>query len=92
MFHPRHPAGQLPALLTGFTLVLRAVGEYGSVIFIAGNILMKTEITQLIIRLEEYDRRRRRAGLRNGHLLLHAVHDQPAAGLGCRRLVAGRRK
>ncbi len=48
----------LPALLTGFTLAFaRAVGEYGSVIFIAGNMPMKTEITPLliIIRLEEFD-------------------------------------
>jgi sulfate/thiosulfate transport system permease protein len=48
----------LPALLTGFTLAFaRAVGEYGSVIFIAGNLPMKTEITPLliVIRLEEYD-------------------------------------
>jgi sulfate transport system permease protein len=48
----------LPALLTGFTLAFsRAVGEYGSVIFIAGNIPMQTEITPLliVIRLEEYD-------------------------------------
>ena len=48
----------LPALLTGFTLAFaRGVGEYGSVIFIAGNMPMKTEITPLliVIRLEEYD-------------------------------------
>jgi sulfate transport system permease protein len=48
----------LPALLTGFTLAFaRAVGEYGSVIFIAGNLPMKTEITPLliVIRLEEFD-------------------------------------
>ena len=48
----------LPALLTGFTLAFaRAVGEYGSVIFIAGNLPMKTEITPLliVIHLEEYD-------------------------------------
>lgn len=48
----------LPALLTGFTLAFaRAVGEYGSVIFIAGNIPMVSEITPLLIitRLEEYD-------------------------------------
>jgi sulfate transport system permease protein len=48
----------LPALLTGFTLAFaRAVGEYGSVIFIAGNIPMKTEITPLliVIHLEEFD-------------------------------------
>ena len=48
----------LPALLTGFTLACaRAVGEYGSVIFIAGNLPMKTEITPLliVIHLEEFD-------------------------------------
>jgi sulfate transport system permease protein len=48
----------LPALLTGFTLAFaRAVGEYGSVVFIAGNMPMKTEITPLLImiRLEEFD-------------------------------------
>jgi sulfate/thiosulfate transport system permease protein len=50
----------LPALLTGFTLSFaRAVGEYGSVIFIAGNLPMKTEITPLliVIHLEEFDYR-----------------------------------
>lgn len=48
----------LPAILTGFTLAFaRAVGEYGSVIFIAGNIPMVSEITPLIIitKLEQYD-------------------------------------
>ena len=48
----------LPAVLTGFTLSFaRAVGEYGSVIFIAGNLPMKTEITPLliVIHLEEFD-------------------------------------
>ena len=47
-----------PAALTGFALALaRSVGEYGSVIFIAGNLPMKTEIAPLliVIRLEEYD-------------------------------------
>lgn len=47
-----------PAALTGFALSLaRAVGEYGSVIFIAGNIPLMTEIAPLliIIRLEEFD-------------------------------------
>mgnify|MGYP001769388462 FL=1 len=47
-----------PAALTGFALSLaRAVGEYGSVIFIAGNIPLVTEIAPLliIIRLEEFD-------------------------------------
>jgi sulfate transport system permease protein len=48
----------LPALLTGFTMALaRAVGEYGSVIFIAGNMPMRSEITPLliVIKLEQYD-------------------------------------
>lgn len=48
----------MPALLTGFALAFaRAVGEYGSVIFIAGNIPMVSEITPLIIitKLEQYD-------------------------------------
>jgi sulfate/thiosulfate transport system permease protein len=48
----------LPALLTGFALAFaRGVGEYGSVIFIAGNIPMVSEITPLIIitKLEAYD-------------------------------------
>jgi len=47
-----------PALLTGTALAFaRAAGEYGSVIFIAGNMPMKTEITTLLIvtKLEEYD-------------------------------------
>ena len=47
-----------PALLTGFALAFaRAVGEYGSVIFIAGNIPLVSEITPLIIitKLEQYD-------------------------------------
>jgi sulfate transport system permease protein len=48
----------LPALLTGFAMAFaRAVGEYGSVIFIAGNMPMVSEITPLIIigKLEQYD-------------------------------------
>jgi len=48
----------LPALLTGFTLAFaRAVGEYGSVVFISGNMPMKTEIVPLLImtKLEQYD-------------------------------------
>ncbi len=47
-----------PALLTGATLAFaRGLGEYGSVIFIAGNLPMKTEIAPLliVIKLEEYD-------------------------------------
>jgi sulfate/thiosulfate transport system permease protein len=48
----------LPALLTGFAMAFaRAVGEYGSVIFIAGNMPMRTEIVPLLIvtKLEQYD-------------------------------------
>lgn len=48
----------LPALLTGFAMAFaRAVGEYGSVIFIAGNLPMRTEIAPLLIvtKLEQYD-------------------------------------
>ena len=48
----------LPALLTGITLSFgRAVGEYGSIVFISGNIPFKTEITPLLIvaKLEQYD-------------------------------------
>ena len=75
----------LPALLTGFALAFaRAVGEYGSVIFIAGNIPMVSEITPLIIitKLEQYDydgRHRHRGG--DARRLLH-----PAArsSTGCR--------
>jgi sulfate ABC transporter, permease protein CysT len=47
-----------PSILTGATLAFgRAVGEYGSVIFIAGNLPFKTEITPLLIvtKLEQYD-------------------------------------
>ena len=48
----------LPALLTGFALAFaRAIGEYGSVIFIAGNIAYVSEIAPLliVIKLEQYD-------------------------------------
>jgi sulfate transport system permease protein len=48
----------LPALLTGFALAFaRAVGEYGSVIFISGNLPFRTEITPLLIvaKAEQYD-------------------------------------
>lgn len=50
--------GVVPALLTGFVLAFaRAVGEYGSVIFIAGNVPMFSEIAPLliVIRLEQFD-------------------------------------
>ena len=48
----------MPAMLTGFALAFaRALGEYGSVIFIAGNMPMISEITPLLIitKLEQYD-------------------------------------
>jgi sulfate transport system permease protein len=48
----------LPAILTGFALAFaRAVGEYGSIIFIAGNMPMVSEITPLLImtKLEQFD-------------------------------------
>jgi sulfate transport system permease protein len=48
----------LPSLLTGFALAFaRGIGEYGSVVFISGNMPMKTEIAPLLIRtkLEQYD-------------------------------------
>lgn len=48
----------LPALLCGFALALaRAIGEYGSIVFISGNMPLQTEITPLLIvtRLEQYD-------------------------------------
>ena len=48
----------VPAWITGFALAFaRALGEYGSVVFIAGNMPMKTEITSLLIitKLEQYD-------------------------------------
>jgi sulfate transport system permease protein len=48
----------LPAALTGFTMAFaRSVGEYGSVVFISGNMPMRTEITPLLIitKLDQYD-------------------------------------
>ena len=48
----------MPAFLTGFTLAFaRALGEYGSVVFISGNMPMRTEITSLLImtKLEQFD-------------------------------------
>jgi sulfate transport system permease protein len=48
----------LPPLLTGFALAFaRALGEYGSVVFISGNMPMSTEIVPLLIvtKLEQYD-------------------------------------
>lgn len=48
----------LTAILTGFTMSFaRALGEYGSVVFISGNLPMRTEITTLLVmtKLEQYD-------------------------------------
>ena len=48
----------LPSVLTGFALAFaRAIGEYGSIVFISGNVPFKTEITPylIVMRLEEYD-------------------------------------
>ena len=76
----------MPALLTGFTLAFaRAVGEYGSVIFIAGNMPMISEIAPLVIisKLEQYDYPGATA-LAVVMLLIvvrPAARDQPAAGL-----------
>lgn len=50
--------GVMPAAVTGFSMAFaRAVGEYGSVVFISGNMPFKTEITPLLIitKLEQYD-------------------------------------
>lgn len=47
-----------PAILTGFSLAFaRALGEYGSVVFISGNMPLKTEIVPLLIvtKLEQFD-------------------------------------
>jgi sulfate transport system permease protein len=50
--------GLMPPLLTGFTMAFaRALGEYGSIVFISGNMPMRTEIVPLLIvtKLEQYD-------------------------------------
>ena len=48
----------LPPVITGFALAFaRAIGEYGSIVFISGNLPFKTEIAPylIVMRLEEYD-------------------------------------
>ena len=75
-----------PALVTGFALAFaRAVGEYGSVVFISGNMPMKTEIAPLLIvtQLEQYDYARGDGdrGGAAGDLLRAAARDQRAAAL-----------
>jgi sulfate transport system permease protein len=50
--------GLVPAVLTGFALAYaRAIGEYGSVVFISGNLAMRTEVLPLLImgKLEQFD-------------------------------------
>jgi len=76
-----------PAWITGVTLAFaRAIGEYGSVIFIAGNMPYKSEIAPLliIIQLEQFEyasgRRHRRGAA--GRLLRHAADHQRRPGLG----------
>ncbi len=77
----------LPAALTGFSLAFaRALGEYGSVVFISGNLPMRTEIITLLImaKLEQYDYAG--ATALASVMLIAVVRaagcDQPAAGLG----------
>jgi sulfate/thiosulfate transport system permease protein len=86
----------LPALLTGFTLAFgRALAEYGSVIFISGNLPMQTEITPLLIvvHLQEFDYRGAAAlgfvMLAASFVILLAINLIQAWGR--RRLVSGHR-
>ena len=77
----------LPAVLTGFALAFaRAIGEYGSVVFISGNLPFKTEIAPFLIvmRLEEYDYAgaHRSGGRAAGVLVPAAGRDQPARTVG----------
>jgi hypothetical protein len=72
----------MPSLLTGFALAFaRALGEYGSVVFISGNMPMRTEIVPLLIitKLEQYDYqgRDRDRGRHAGVVLRPAAPDQP---------------
>jgi len=87
----------LPALATGFTLAFaRGIGEYGSIVFISGNLPFETEITPLliVIRLEQYDYAGAAAlgffMLATSFLMLLAINA--VQGWGQRRLglVAGR--
>ena len=76
----------LPAWLTGFALAFaRGVGEYGSVIFIAGNMPMKTEILPLLIMVKlpiRLHRRHRHPGAAGAGAVLHCAGGAVHAGRG----------
>eukprot|EP01032_Pedospumella_encystans_P012171 gene12171-14101_t len=77
-----------PALLTGFAMAFaRAIGEYGSVIFIAGNMPMVSEITPLIIigKLEQYDY----AGATAVALVIPGMSGGPSLKASARRAQTG---
>ncbi|QDV75723.1 sulfate ABC transporter permease subunit CysT [Botrimarina mediterranea] len=80
----------LPALLTGFALAFaRAIGEYGSVVFISGNMPMKTEVTSLLIvtKLEQYDA----AGAAAIAVVMLAVSFTLLLGINLLQRLSGRR-
>lgn len=80
----------LPALLTGFALAFaRAIGEYGSVVFISGNMPMKTEVTSLLIvtKLEQYDA----AGAAAIAVVMLAVSFTLLLGINLVQRLSGRR-
>jgi sulfate transport system permease protein len=79
-----------PALISGVTLAFaRAVGEYGSVVFIAGNMPLKTEIAPLliVIKLEQYDY----AGAAAVGLAMVAISFGALIGINTLQLVLARR-
>jgi sulfate/thiosulfate transport system permease protein len=80
----------LPALLTGFALAFaRAIGEYGSVVFISGNMPMKTEVASLLIitKLEQYDY----AGAAAVAVVMLAVSFTLLLGINVLQRISGRR-
>ncbi len=80
----------LPALLTGFALAFaRAIGEYGSVVFISGNMPMRTEVTSLLIvtKLEQYDA----AGAAAIAVVMLAVSFTLLLGINLLQRLSGRR-
>ena len=79
-----HSSGALPAMLTGLALAFaRAVSEYGSVIFIAGNLPYVSEIAPLLIIMEFTNLITRRHGDRHDHarLVPYSACYQPNSGL-----------